>query len=55
MFVPIEDRFRASANGITLPGTFDPSSYGTFRANFSGDNSCLYLVVPPRAAGTHAC
>ena len=55
MFVPIEDRFRASANGITLPGNSDPLSYGTFRAKFSGDNSCWYLVVPPIAAGTHAC
>ena len=53
MFVPIEDRFLASANGITLPGNIDPQSYGTFLANYSGDNSCSYLVVP--AAGMHAC
>ena len=58
MFVPIEDRFLASANGITLLGYTDPQSYGTFLANVSGDNSCSYLVVPPTLsfeAGTHAC
>ena len=45
--MPIEDRFLASANGISLPGNFDPRSYGTFVAKFSGDDSCSYLVVPP--------
>ena len=47
ILVPIEDRFLASANGISLSGNFDPWSYGNFVAKLSGDASCSYLVIPP--------
>ena len=41
---PVRD-YIVTASGITLPGNFDPESYGTFISNFS-NSSCRYLVIP---------
>ena len=43
----------ADSSRLSLPGNFDPNSYGIFSTNASND-SCYYAVIPPSNLGRHS-